>query len=37
LMNDIIFFIDMVPLGLDIKGCAFFIFLRAVDDDNSQS
>jgi hypothetical protein len=30
------FFIDVVPLGLDIKCCAFFIFLRAVDDDNSQ-
>jgi hypothetical protein len=29
------FFIDMVPLGLDIKGCAFFIFVREVDDNNS--
>jgi hypothetical protein len=27
----------MVPLGLDIKGCDFFIFVRAVDDDNSQT
>jgi hypothetical protein len=28
----------MVPLWLDIKGCALFIFVRAVDhDNNSQS
>jgi hypothetical protein len=26
------FFIGVVPLGLDIKGCAFFIFVRAVED-----
>jgi hypothetical protein len=26
----------MVPLGLDIKGGAFFTFVSAVDDDESQ-